>query len=180
MSRTALLGRVLFVLLLIGAVYSGLDYLKTHQQQGQLTARMSDATKMLALIHAPASDLAQQLAAAQQANAAAKAAWPAKVDSTQVVKMILATADATNVNAIPLTTDKWTTQTINNVNYRVLTIKVSFSATVDNLSAFMNRLYNSQFTTLSIQDVIVDNPTGQAAGTVSGTIDISIFTQSAD
>ena len=148
---------------------------------------MNDTLKTLALIPRPPSDLPQQLADAKQANTAARqTVWPDRVDTTRVIKSVLAAADAAAVKAIPLTTEQWTTRTINNSTYRVLTLKLSFEGSLANLSNLINRLYASEFDTLAVEMVTVTRVSGQTPGAanspglLSGTLDLAVFTQPAN
>lgn len=186
MSRIRTLGIFLVVLLLIGLTYTGMGYLKERNGQKALITKMNDINSMLSLIPSPSADLPQRLVDAQKANLAAKqSVLAADVDTTQVIKTVLAAAGECNVNIIPLNTDAWTNVAIEGINYRVLTISLSVQGSLANLTTFVNRFYGNEFTALVVETVTINQPGQQIAGSgatgadYTGIIGLGIYTQAA-
>ncbi len=183
MERPRTLSIFLVIVLAAGLIYLGTGYLKARQQQRELAAKLDDSARTLALIPVPQPDLLRQLADAKQANDLARGIWAEKVDTTQVIKSLLSAADEAGVKAIPLTTDEWSTKTIGNSDYRILSIKVSVAGSLANLTDLINRLYGGKFTAMGIETVtlsIGEGHTGGAGnptGSVTGTLDLAIYSQ---
>lgn len=186
MDRPRVLSTLLVVVLVAGLIYLGTDYLRARQQKAELAARLDDRARTLALIPVPPSNLLQQLADAKQASSAARGIWPDRIDTTQIIKRLLAAADAAGVKAIPLTTDEWSTKTIGDSNYRVLSIEVSVEGSLSSLTAFLGRLYGSEFAALGIETVTLTlnearaPVSGSAGSSVYGKINLAIFGQPPD
>jgi Tfp pilus assembly protein PilO len=184
LPRTRTLGIFLVVLLVIGLAYFGLGYRSERNGQKALITKMDDTNKMLSLIAVPPADLQQRLTDAQNANLAAKQnLLPTDVDTTQVIKSVLAVADESNVTVIPLNTDSWTNIAIEGTNYRVLTISLSVDGSFTDLASFINRFYGSDFPSL-IVDTVSIHPSVQSAGGAggisgdyTGVIQLGIYTQ---
>ena len=186
MSRIRTLGIFLIIVLVIGLAYSGTGYLKERNSQKALITKMNDTNSMLSLIPSPSVDLQQRLVDAQKANLAAKQnLLAADVDTTQVIKTILAVAGECNVNVIPLNTDSWTNLAIEGINYRVLVISLSVKGSFANLTTFINRFYGNEFTSLVVETVTINQPSQQNAGSgaisadYTGVIGLGIYTQAA-
>ena len=186
MSRTRTLGIFLVILLAIGLTYSGTGYLKERNSRTALITKMNDTNSMLSLIPSPSADLQQRLADAQKTNSAAKQNLvPVDIDTTQVIKTVLALADECNVNVIPLNTDSWTNVAIEGINYRVLSISLSVKGSYTNLTTLVNRFYGNEFTALVVETVTINQPGQQTAGSgaagadYTGTIGLGIYTQAA-
>ncbi|MDD5288985.1 MAG: hypothetical protein PHY28_07760 [Dehalococcoidales bacterium] len=182
-----MLGICLVTLLVIGLAYFGMGYLNERDAQQALVTKMDDTNKMLTLMPKPPADLQQRLADAQQANLAAKQnLLPDDVDTTQVIKTILAAADECHVNVIPLTTDSWTTVAVQGNNYRVLTISLSIEGIFADLTAFVNRFYGNEFATVVVDTFTIQQPSEQIKGpsgnniVFTGTLELAIYTQSID
>lgn len=178
-----MLSTFLVIVLVAGLIYLGTGYLKARQQQRELSAKLEDSGRTLALIPVPRPDLLRQLADAKQANNLARGIWPETVDTTQIIKSVLSAADAAGVKAIPLTADEWSTKTIGDRNYGILSIKVSVEGSLANLTNLINRLYGGEFAAMGIETVALYIGEGQTTGagspqaSVSGTLDLAIYSQ---
>ena len=179
MSRTRKLGIFLVVLLVIGLAYFGMGYLKERNGQKALITKMDDTTKMLSLIAAPPADLQQRLTDAQNANLAAKQnLLPIDVDTTQVIRTVLAVAVEYKVNVIPLNADSWTNIAVEGTNYRVLTISLSVDGSYTDLTAFVKRFYGSEFPALVVDTITIHQSSQQTGGSAyTGVIELCIYTQ---
>ena len=125
----------------------------------------------------PPSDLESQLQEAQAGLAVALQVFPANVDRNDVVDFILNTADACEVQMIPLVSDGWETESVGH-SYFILKYHGTVTGTLINASNFITLLRNGDFPTMIITGCVIERVTGVGMdipnNDVEVTIDLSI------
>ena len=138
------------------------DYLKQRDQKATLETQVAEATASLALIPQPPADLEEQLAAAQKGLAAAKDAFAIDTNDTRTVNRILEIAKENGVKAIPLATQPWVLESVQNQNYSVFRIEIAATGSYPQLVSFLNQLENSEPKTLIIEYLSVETAPGSS------------------
>jgi len=153
--------KLLVIILTIAllAVYYilGTDYLKQNREHEALAAEITEANLALAEIPPPLADLESQLADARTELDAAKQVFPDRLNSTLIINSILRLADEIGVKAIPLVTQPWATESVNEEAYFVFRLHVAVAGTFTQLSSFLSRLENGENETLFLEYVTVDS-----------------------
>lgn len=176
MSRTRPLGIILAVVFMIACAYLALGYMKQTNEQKALMARMSSVSETLALIPAPLPDLEQRLSETQQSYETARQnALPTQINSTPVIKSILAVAGEYNINVLPVTTEQWTTRAVDGNSYHVLVINLNTRGAFESIAEFTRRLDSEEFPYLTIDDINILFESEQES--VKATYDLALFTQ---
>jgi hypothetical protein len=183
------LRKLLVVLLVLGllAVYYilGTGYRDKRLENAALASQIAAATQQLALIPPPPADLDQRLATANSSLEKEKNSFPARMSTTRVVNDILRLAEAAGVKAVPLITQPWVTENINQANYSVFRLNLTAGGTYAQLGDFLDRLENGEPGTLVITNLKVErvngasgdeNPGGATAG-VEASLDIAVYAQ---
>ena len=144
---------VLVVILL--AVYGvlALDYMKQGPEQDRLLSEIEEIDQSLQALPEPPPSLLEKLAIAQASLAAEQETIPIEINSSDVVEAILSLAQETGVKAIPLVTAPWSRRNVGERTYRVLQIHVEAEGTFAQVSNFISRLENSEFNTLSVEQL---------------------------
>jgi Tfp pilus assembly protein PilO len=180
--------RRLFVIILVAALLAvyyiyGTDYRERHNNNAALASQIAGATQQRAQITSPPADLEQRQAAASVSLDTEKNAFPAQLNSTRIVNAILQLAEATGIKAIPMVTQPWTTESVNETNYPVFRLNIAAKGTYVQLADFINRLENGEPATLVIGDLTVVRVTGLSSGktgagdtmAVDATLNIAIY-----
>jgi hypothetical protein len=152
-----LLTAVLIVALLAVYYLVGTDYLKERRDKESLTSQVSQATQALALIPSPPADLETRLDGARTGLEDAQNVFPAQLNSTGIIDYILRLADDAGVKAIPLLTQPWEVQSVEENNLRILRLQISVTGTYNGMSSFLSRLENGEVETLVMEYVTVDS-----------------------
>jgi len=183
-------GKLLIILLIVALVVAyylfGTGYLKLRQENEALASEITSVTGNLMLIPSPPADLEQRLAAAQAALSATKNAFPEKLNTTQIVNTILELADDVGVKAIPLVTQPWTTESINEHDYSVFRFDVVVRGTSEQLAGFLRRLEHDEIETLVIENLSVNKENeasvkvsiSKAATRINASLSIAVYAQS--
>jgi hypothetical protein len=116
---------------------------------------LAGATQQLAQLSPPPADLAQRQAAASANLDMEKSVFPAQLNSTQIINVILKLAEATGVKAIPMITQPWTTVSVHQTDYPVFRLNIAANGTYAQLADFINQLENGEPGTLVIEDLKV-------------------------
>ena len=164
MKTRKLLIIILVVALLAVYYIIGSDYLKQGREHEALASRITEATRVLAQIPSPPADLEQQLAAARTALESVNNTLPDRLNSTRIINTILRLADEVGVRAIPLTTQPWTTESVNGEDYSVFRLHVAVTGPFTRLSSFLSQLENGELETLVMEYLTVDSVTGPFRG----------------
>ena len=161
------LRKILIILLVVGllVVYYvlGTDYREQRGKNAALASQIAGAAQQLALIPPSPTDLAQRQAAASAGLDKEKNTFPDQMNSTRIVNAVLKLAEAAGVKAVPMSTQPWTTQTINRTDYPVFRLSIAAKGTFPQLADFLNRLENGEPGTLVIANLKVDRVTGPPA-----------------
>lgn len=157
MKTRKLLIIVLVVALLAVYYILGTDYLKQRREHGALASQISEATQALAQIPLPPTDLEPRLAAAQTSLGSVNSTFPGELNSTRIINTILRLADEVGIRAIPLTTQPWTTESVNEEDYSVFRLNIAATGTFTRLSSFLSRLESGELETLVMERVKVDS-----------------------
>jgi len=152
---------IILVVALLAVYYIiGSDYLKQGREHEALASQVNEATRTLAQIPSPPADLEQRLAAARSALESVNSTLPDRLNSTRIINTILRLADEVGVRAIPLTTQPWTTESINGEDYSVFRLHIAVTGPFTRLSSFFSQLENGEIKTLVMEYITVDKVTG--------------------
>ena len=161
---------LLAVLLLFVYLYWGTDYIYnmafdgSHPEHEQLSLQIDTAKKELQNMHGPSEELEQQLAELEEAKSVEQNKIPAEIDDGQLIRFVLQIAQDCNVKAIPLVTRPLTSINVENNIYSVLQLNVNISGEFDDCVAFINRLENSSFGSLIIEQITISADNDFAEG----------------
>ena len=181
-----LLFAVLITILLVVYAYLGIGYMKQSEEREALTSQINEAIEALREMPRPPQDLEQRLAAAQASLVAEQSIFPIKVNSTEVITTILELADDSGVKAVPLETQPWSIQDVEEHGYYVFRLNVAVEGSLSDFSSFVSKLENGRFRTLVVEDLSVTSVSKQSEeesvseGTISvvASLDLAIYTQS--
>jgi hypothetical protein len=156
--------KLLIIILVVGllVVYYvlGTDYREQRQQKAALAAQIAGAAQQLALIPPPPTDLEPRQAAASAGLDMEIKSFPTRMNSTWIVNAILKLAEATGVKAVPMITQPWATERVNQTDYPVFRLNIAAKGTFTQLADFLNRLENGEPGTLVISNLRVERVTG--------------------
>jgi hypothetical protein len=180
-----LLITLLIIVLVVVYCRLGIDYLKQDSEREALASQITDATQTLAQMPEPPDYLDQQFLTAQASLAAEQSTFPGEMNSTNIVNTILKLAEECEVKAIPMITQPWTTEEINEYDYSVFRLNVAVAGTFTKMASFLSKLEKGGIPTLIVEDLSVTRviePSGEesnAEGTVpiNATLDLAIYTQ---
>jgi hypothetical protein len=175
---------IILVAGLLAAYYIlGTGYGEQRRQQAALASQIAGATQQLALIPPPPADLETRQAAASANLDAVKNTFPGQLNSTWIVNDILQLADKTGVKAVPMITQPWSIESVNQGDYPVFRLNIALKGTFNQVANFINRLENGEPATLVIDDFKVDRVTGPPADEgetdgevlVEASLDIAVY-----
>jgi hypothetical protein len=176
---------ILVVVLLVVYYLLGTDYLKQRREHEALASQIAGATSTLAQMPPPPTDLETRLTAAQADMDTARNAFPDRLNSTRIIDTILILADDTGIRAIPLVTQPWKTENVNDISYSVFRLNIVAAGTFEQLSDFLNQLESGELETLVIEYLTVaratetpeEENTPGGVIPVSASLDIAIYAQ---
>ena len=185
MAKGRLVITALIIILLVVYYLWGMDYKKQNQEHEVLTSQIADARETLAHLPKLPPDLEQRLAVARASLAAEQKAVPSKMNSNQVVDIILELADNAELKAIPLVTRPWATEVIGEHEYYVFRLNVEVGGSFTQLVNFVSGLENGELKTLIVENLTVSRVTDQTEaetspeGTIpiTGKLDLAIYAQ---
>ena len=163
----------------------GTGYLKQRSENEALTSQLADTKQALKQIPEPPADLKQRLAAANSRLDAARKYFPDMMSSTRIINNILRLAEESEVKAIPIVTQAWTTEPLNADSYSVFRIHIAVTGTFTQLVGFVDKLENGELKTLVMENIRVtraaeeprgDSPEGTTA--VNADLNVAIYTRS--
>jgi len=174
-----------FITSLVVYAYLGMDYMKQRKEQETLASQITELTQILAEIPEPAQDLEQQLAVAQANLAAEQSVFPEKMNSSQIISTILRLATYSEVKAIPLVTDPWSTETIGEYEYHVFRSDIAVRGSFSQLLSFISQLENGELKTLIVEELSIivsteqpeDEVTTDGAIPITASLDVAIYAQ---
>ena len=152
--RRKLIVAFIIIVLLVAYGLLGIDYAKQRREHKTLAGSITEMTQELQQIPAPPQNLEQRLAAAEVSLEAARSAFPAKPNSTQIINQILKLADECQVKVIPLATQQWSAEKAGK-GYLAFGVKLTVQGGFAQFVNFMNKLENGEFDTLIIEDLSV-------------------------
>jgi hypothetical protein len=178
----------LLVIIIVAALFTvyyiyGTDFLKRRQDNAMLASQIAEATLQLAQIPPTPADMKQRQAAANTSMDVEKSAFPALLNSTQIVNLILKLAEGTGVKAVPMGTQPWATESVSEVEYPVFRVKIAAAGNYAQLADFISRLESGEVKTLILGNLTVtwadelSSSENEAADTlpVEATLDIAIY-----
>jgi hypothetical protein len=177
MKTRRLLIAVLAIATLVVYFVMGTDYRREGQEDEALAAQINEAALALAGIAPPPTDLAARLAAAEDELTAAQNAFPERPDSTEIIDTILKLAEASGVAAVPLVTQPWMEEFVNEEAYTVFRLNVTASGTFAELLAFLGELETSELGMLVVTGLAVarDAAAGDDGSYVNASLDIALY-----
>ena len=152
---------VLSIGLLIICLYFLIDTMSQHNEQETLSAQITDAIEMIALIPEVPSDLEQRLADIEASLVSEQNNLPGQVNTTQIIDMLVDMADASQVSVVSLATTPWSLVNAEGHIYSVFVINLDIEGELDNLGAFLRTLENESPESLSVQHLTVTGDTEQ-------------------
>ncbi len=176
---------ILVIVLLVVYYLLGTDYLKQRRGHEALASQIDGATSTMAQMPPPPTDQETRLTAAQADMDAVRNAFPARLNSTRIIDTILKLAEDIGLRAIPLVTQAWKTESVNDISYSVFRLNVAAAGTFTQLSDFLNQLESGELETLVIEYLTVarasespeeENTPGDAIF-VNASLDIAIYAQ---
>jgi len=175
---------LLVVILLVGYYIFGTGYLREKKERVLLISQLAEATGALALIPAPPNGLDVEVTAANTSLENVKADLPEMMSSTRVVNDILSLAEECNVKAIPLVTQSWVAENVQDYSYAVFRLNVEVTGDLSRLVDFMEKLEENKQPTLVIEEIKVNRPTdlsGESTAPVeiqvSAYLNLAIYSQ---
>ena len=173
----------ILIIILLGVYYFlGTDYAKQRQQNAELTSQITKITQTLAQMPEPPQDMEQQLAATQASLTAEQSAFPGKMNSTNIVNIILKLADDHEVKAVPMVTQPWSIEVVGGHDYYVFRLNVAATANFSQLVSFVSKLENGELETLTIEDLSVTRQPAEesipdGAIPVTASLNLAVFAQ---
>jgi hypothetical protein len=149
------------------------DYFAEKSQIEVLQNQVVSVNELAAQVPQPPSDLESQLQQAQADLAAALQVFPANVDRNDVVAFILETAEACEVEMIPLISDGLETE-FTGSSYYVLKYSGTVTGTLINASNFITLLRNGDFPTMIVTGCVVERVTGVGTDVPDSDIEVTI------
>jgi hypothetical protein len=160
-------------------------YLKERQAHDSLVSEIASTKQTLEQVPQPPAGLEEKLDTARADLDSARNAFPADMNSTNLVDTILLLADEIGIKAIPLITQAWTTENLYGYSYSVFRLNISATGNFNQLVEFSGSLENGEIETLVLEylsverdDETEDPPEGEIP--VKASIDIAIFSQAPD
>jgi cytochrome oxidase Cu insertion factor (SCO1/SenC/PrrC family) len=152
--------------LVLVLVYLMMDYLKELRARNTLVDQINTATQTLLLLPDPAKDLAERLKQAGADNQAAKQfVSGSDPDTTEIIALLMKTADDRHLQADPLSSEQWL-KNVGTGTYRMLPIELILSGSQADFYLFIADLENRQlFPSLAIEEISItrDNSPGPEA-----------------
>ena len=175
----------LIVVLLVVYAYFGIGYLKQRDEQEALASQITEVAQVLREVPQPAQDLERRLEAARASLDAEKNVLPGKMNSTEIVDIILRLADECMVKAIPLTTEQWSTVKIGEYNCCVFRLDIIVQGYFSELVDFLGRLENGELETLIVEDLSVvrvgegseEESVSERIVSVTASLALAVYTQ---
>jgi Tfp pilus assembly protein PilO len=146
------------------------DYRDQRQNNTALASQIAGATQQLALIPPATTDIEQRQAAASAARDSLLNSYPAQLNSTQIVNAILKLALDTGVKAVPMSTQPWAMESVNETSYPVFRLQLNIKGTYTQLADFLYRLENGEPGTLAFGNLMIER-TGKVPLQGNETID---------
>ena len=154
MNKLAFIAVVVILLVVYGVL--ALDYMKQGPEQDRLLSEIGEIDQSLQALPELPPDRLEELTALQASLAAEQETIPSDINSSDVIEAILSLAQTTGVKAIPLVTEPWSEERVDEETYRVLRINVGVEGTFAQVSEFIGRLENGEFSTLSVEQLSID------------------------
>lgn len=175
MLRSKLPVIVLILALLTAYIFFGTDYMKRREEHRVLADQIAQVSETIVVVPQPAQDLEERLAAAKENLATEQSKFPDSVSSTEIIDTILKLADESEVKAIPLVTEPWSTKKIGEHEYRVFRLHLRVEGSFLQLVYFVNQLESGELEALVVEDLSVTRDNEQAAehGISEGTVAIT-------
>jgi hypothetical protein len=153
MNKLAVVAVIVILLVVYGVL--ALDYMKQGPEQDRLLSEIEEIDQSLQALPELPPDRLEELAIIQASLAAEQEAIPSDINSSDVIEAILRLAQRTGVKAVPLVTEPWSEERVGEDTYRVLRINVRSEGTFAQVSEFIARLENGEFSTLSVEQLSI-------------------------
>ena len=174
---------IILISVVLLAVYGllAMDYVKQGPEQGRLLSEIEEIDQSLEAMPEPSTDFSEQLALVQAALAAENETIPSEIDSSDVIDTILSLAQEIGVKAIPLITEPWVEEQIDESAYRVFRLNIEIEGLFSQVREYVSRLESGEFSTLIVESLIIDVDDEEAyaggATPVVASLDLAIFAQ---
>jgi hypothetical protein len=144
-----------------------------------MASRTEEVAQMLVQIPTFPADLEEQLIEAQSSYETVLNSFPDQLNTTTIINAILRLADEVGVKAIPLITQSWTPEKINNQDYSVFRLSVTLSGDFAGLANFIDQMETGEPPTLAIESLLIDRATdltdGETAPPYEAKLEIAIY-----
>ena len=131
----------------------GIKCVQEKKDQKDLTVQIDQLSPILSAEIATPEDLAKRLADAEARLAAQKEVLPAKISNAEVVEAIVKLAGENHVKAIPLNADPVSAEKVEEIEYRVLKVRIQAEGNQSDLLAFIGMLEGGTIKTLAVNNV---------------------------
>ena len=161
MWRSKNLIKILLVCLILVFVFLAVSYFKEQRTRDTLVQQINTGTQALQLLPATSPEiLTKQLAQAILVNQSIKLNVSGKnIDSIEIIKSILKTADSYDLIANPISVDQWVQRTVGSSTYRILSMRLMTTGNLPDIVRFINYLGNRKLLPcLAIDDVEITYP----------------------
>jgi hypothetical protein len=157
LSHSRLLLMILSLCLVLVLVYLMAGYFKEQGSKRALITQIDTATRTLLVLPDPAPNLSERLEQAKADNLAAKhGAYGNGPDTTEIIVLLLKTADDCHLQVDPISSEQWSKKSIGSGTYRMLPIELVLSGNQEDFYLFIAELENRQlFPTLAIEEMSV-------------------------
>jgi Tfp pilus assembly protein PilO len=145
------LGLVALAAIIVVNVIIWRSYSDKQAQAGVLEVQAQDVQQQISQVLAPPEDLEARLTEAQSELAEALLVFPAKIDMNDVVDFILTTAEACQVELVPLVAEGGGT----GESYYELRYSGTVSGSLSQVSNFMTKLHTDKYATMVITECSV-------------------------
>ncbi len=167
------LGVIVIIAIIVVNFIMWKGYFAEKSQIEVLQEEIAQVNKQTSQVAQPPSDLESQLLEAENNLKAALQVFPANVDRNDVVDFIISTANACNVQMIPLVSDGWEIENIGQ-SFIVLKYHGVVSGTLINASNFITMLRNGDYPTMIITGCEIDRVSGLIADIPDNDIEVDI------
>lgn len=172
-SLMSWLGVIAVIAIIVVNIVMWKSYFAEKSQIDVLKDEIAQVNQQTSEVAQPPSGLESQLLEAQNNLTAALQVFPANVDRNDVVDFIFSTANACNIQMIPLVSDGWEVESTGQA-YFVLKYHGTVTGNLMNATNFITLLRNSDYPTLIITGCNVERVSGLYADIPDSDLEVSI------
>jgi hypothetical protein len=142
------------VVIIVANIVVWVNYLNRQSQVESLTGEIISVKADIRRTTPPTDDLEVRLKDARQAMVTAKRAFPASVETNDVMNYIIDLAGECNVQVIPLVSEGWHAEG-GGASYHVLGLNGTAHGTISDIRTFMYKLQHNTYKTLEIKGLTI-------------------------